>query len=158
MRPLTHSHTQTRRLQRLAQRTHIRRQAKRLQRPSSVSSLYNDDRNTGTRQTPKVSSAIAEMYHCRILAEVQLAHDRHQIMVQVQGGGRVLLCTSECVRANWGTYTLHHHMHHRPTTPHKSTQLLDSSHCDKPRHDHRPSSDRSKSTSPIGPPDYPTQA
>ena len=66
------SHTQTHRLQRLAQRTHIRRQAKRLQRPSSVPSLYSDDRNTGTGQTPKVSSAIAEIYHCRILAELTI--------------------------------------------------------------------------------------
>ena len=56
-----------------------------------VFSLYGDDRNTGTRQTPKVSFAIAEIYHCRILASVQLAHDRWQIMVQAQGGGRVLL-------------------------------------------------------------------
>ena len=56
-----------------------------------VFSLYGDDHNTGTRQTPKVSSAIAEIYHCRILAEVQLAHDCRQIMVQAQGGGRVLL-------------------------------------------------------------------
>ena len=33
-------------------------------------SLYGDDRNTGTRQTPKVPFAIADIYHCRILAEV----------------------------------------------------------------------------------------
>ena len=40
---------------------------------------------------PKVSSAIAEIYHCHMLAKVQLAHDRRQIMVQAQGGRRVLL-------------------------------------------------------------------
>ena len=30
-----------------------------------------------------------------------------------------------------GLYTLHHHIHHRHTTPHSSTQLLDSFHCDE---------------------------
>ena len=30
-----------------------------------------------------------------------------------------------------GLYTLHHHMDHRRTNPHESTQLLDSSHCDE---------------------------
>ena len=72
----------------------------------TVFSLYGDDRNIGTRQTPNFSSATAEIYHCRILAEVQLAHDR-------------------------GLYTLQNQIHHRRTTPHRSTQLLDSSHCDE---------------------------
>ena len=59
----------------------------------TVFSLYGDDRNTGTRQTPKVSSAIAEIYHC-------LTHNRRQIMVQAQGGGGVYTRTG-------GLYTLH---------------------------------------------------
>ena len=50
-----------------------------------------------------------------------------------------------------GLYTPHHTMHHRRTTPHNSTQLLDSSHCDELQA-RPPSGDRSKSTSPIGPP------
>ena len=49
-----------------------------------------------------------------------------------------------------GLYTLHHRMRHRRTTPHKSTQLLDSSYCDELQARPPPSSDRSKSTSPIG--------
>ena len=57
----------------------------------TVFSLYGDDSDTGTRQTPKVSFAIMEIYHCRILAKVQLAHDRRQITVQTQGGEGVLL-------------------------------------------------------------------
>ena len=57
----------------------------------AVFSLYGDDHNAGTRQKPKVSSAIAGIYHCRVLAEVPLAHDCRQIMVHAQGGGRVLL-------------------------------------------------------------------
>ena len=80
---------------------------------ATAKTVLSDDRNTGTRQTPKVSSAIANIYRCRILAEVQLAHDRRQIMVQTQGGGRVLLRAYECVPTDWGTV--------HPTPPHASS-------------------------------------
>ena len=43
---------------------------------------------------------------------------------QNQGGGSAHTRTG-------GLYTLHHHMRHRRTTPHNSTHLLDSSHCDE---------------------------
>ena len=97
----------------------------------TVFSLYGDYLNTGYRQTPKVSSAIAEMYHCRILAEVQLAHDHRQIMVQAQGAGECSYEPLNVYTRTGGLYTLHHHMYHRRPTPHKSTQLLDSSHRDE---------------------------
>ena len=55
-----------------------------------------------------------------------------------------------------GLYILHHHVHHRRTTPHKSSLRAHSSltarTATSSRRDHPPSSDRSKSTSPIGPP------
>ena len=91
----------------------------------TVFSLYGDDRNTGTRQTPKFCSEIADIYYCCILAEVQLAHERRQIMGQAHGGGRVLHTRTG------GLYTLYHHIRYLRTTPHKSTQLLDNSHCDE---------------------------
>ena len=52
MRPLTHSHTQTDRSQRLGQYTH---QTSSEATAKTVFSLSGDDRNTGTRQTPKFS-------------------------------------------------------------------------------------------------------
>ena len=113
MRPLTHSHTQTDRSQRLGRYTH---QTSSEATPKTVFSLYGADRNSGPRQTPKFSSATAEIYHCRILAEVQLAHDRLQILGQAQGGGSV-------PHADRRTVHLHHHMY--------GERLLDSSHCDE---------------------------
>ena len=45
-------------------------------------------------------------------------------------------------------------VHHRRTTPHKSTQLLDSSHCDDELQARPPTIERPfQSTSPTGPPD-----
>ena len=75
--------------------------------------LYGDDRNTGTRQMPKVSSAIAEVYHCRILAEVQLAHNRRH---KIRAAG-------ECSHADWGTV--------HPTPPH-APSLYDSTQVHTP--------------------------
>ena len=97
----------------------------------TVFSLYGDHLNTGSRQTPKVSSAIAKIYHCRILAEVQLAHDYLQIMVQAQGAGECSYEPMNVYMPTEGLYTLPHHMYHRRPTPHNSTQLLDSSHRDE---------------------------
>ena len=123
-----------------------------------VFSLYDDDRDTGTRQTPKVPSAIAEIYHCRILAEVQLAHDRRQIMDRPRAVGE---CPHEHMKVymrTGGLYTLYHHMHHRRTTSHNSTSSLPARTATSSRRDHTPSSNRSKSTSPIGPPDLSVDA
>ena len=118
MRPLAHNHTQTHRLQRLGH-AHT----------SEIKQSDYEDRVQSLRRrppyrhstNPKVSSAIAEDYHYCILTEVQLAHDRLRIMRQAQDGG-------SAPHADWGTV---HHMHYRRMTPQKSTQLLDSSHCNE---------------------------
>ena len=92
----------------------------------TVFSLYGDNRNTGARQTPKGSSAIAVIYQCRIYISRSSASSRSSAdNGTYPGGGRVFHTRTR------GLDTLYHQIHHRRTTPHRSTQLLGSPHYDE---------------------------
>ena len=108
-----------------------------LRRPSSVS--------TATTAIQALDKRPKSLLQSRFSA---LAHDRRQKMVQAQGGGRVLTRGLGDCTPSTTTCTIVVRLH---TAPHSSLQLLDSSHCDELH-------DRSKSTSPIGPPDVSVDA
>jgi len=133
-------------------------QAKRLQRPPSVSTATTAI--AGTRQTLTVSSTTTPFASLGLIADPGQLHaeirsytrfselmivDRRQRMVQGKRGGRVLLSFS-----TQGFYILYYHMLRRYTTLHRQAHR-----SQRARRISRqyllPSSVRSKSTSPSGP-------
>ena len=133
-------------------------QAKRLQRPFSVSTATTAI--ASTRQTFTVSSTTTPFASLGLIADPGQLHaeirsytrpselmivDRRQRMVQGKRGGRLLLSFS-----TQGFYILYYHMLHRHTTLHKQAHR-----SQRARRISRqyllPSSVRSKSTSPSGP-------